>query len=109
MILTFDLHSKSTFRKQTNKQTKPQAKQNNSGNMNVSEQDLCLSKCVREIICLYDKTIPDYHQRDVIANCWEEMAYFKSHKKSIIILMAVANKTLRLLRILHKTLSRPSF
>ena len=42
--------------------------------MKVSEQDICLSECVRELPCLYDKAIPEYYQRDVTANCWEEVA-----------------------------------
>ena len=42
--------------------------------MNVSGQDLSLSECVREFPCQYDKTIPEYHQRDVTANWWEEVA-----------------------------------
>ena len=41
--------------------------------MRVSEQDIVLSDCVREFPCLSDKRTPEYHQRDVIGNCWNEV------------------------------------
>ena len=42
--------------------------------MRVSEQDFVLSDCVREFPCLYDKWTPEYRQRDVTGNCWNEVA-----------------------------------
>ena len=62
MMLTLDLHSKSTL-KQTNKQKKTNKNTGNTktativANIKVLELDLSLSKCVREFPCLYDKTI----------------------------------------------------
>ena len=42
--------------------------------MRVSEQDVVLSDCVREFLCLYEKRTPEYHQRDATGNCWKEAA-----------------------------------
>ena len=42
--------------------------------MRVSEQDVVLSDCVREFLCLYDKRTPEFHQRHVTGNCWKEVA-----------------------------------
>ena len=42
--------------------------------MRVSEQDVVLSDCVREFLCLYDKQTPEYQQRDVTGNCWKKAA-----------------------------------
>ena len=42
--------------------------------MRVFEQDIFLKDYIREPSCLYDKRIPEYHQRDVTGNCRKEVA-----------------------------------